>query len=79
MTCQESYDQMEPVKERLSELFYYQTNRWADRKRTEIAVEMVTQIEAEAKFPKANYAFDNGVLTLPLTEVIEQSGKHWEA
>ncbi|WP_144874964.1 hypothetical protein [Hyella patelloides] len=25
---------------------------------------------------EANYAFDNGVLTLALTEVIEQSGKH---
>lgn len=49
----------------------------AYRKRTEIAVDIVKQIEAENNFPEANYAFDNGVLTLALTEVIEQSGKHW--
>ena len=79
MTRQESYDQMEKVRERLIELLYYQKNRLAYRKRTEIAVEIVRQIEAEGQFPDANYAFDNGVLTLALTKVIEQSGKHWEA
>ena len=47
------------------------------QKRTEIAVAIVEQIEAEGHFPKANYAFDNGVLTRPLTQLIEQSGKHW--
>ncbi len=70
---------MEKVRERLIELLYYQKNRLAYRKRTEIAVEIVRQIEAEGQFPDANYAFDNGVLTLALTKVIEQSGKHWEA
>lgn len=35
------------------------------------------QIEAEGQFPKADYAFDNGVLTLELTQVIKASGKHW--
>ena len=29
------------------------------------------------KWDAPNYAFDNGVLTLALTEAIEQSGKHW--
>ena len=77
MTRQESYDQMEKVRERLIELLYYQKNRLAYRKRTEIAVDIVRQIEAEGQFPEANYAFDNGVLTLSLTKVIEQSGKHW--
>jgi hypothetical protein len=77
MTRQESYDQMEQVRERLIELFHYQKNRLAYRKRTEIAVDIVKQIESEGRFPEANYAFDNGVLTLALTEVIEQSGKHW--
>ena len=77
MTYQESYEQMEQVRERLSELFYYQKNRLAYRKRTEIAVDIVKEIEKEGQFPEANYAFDNGVLTLALTEVIEQSGKHW--
>lgn len=83
MTRQESYEQMEQVRERtcphlrLIELFYYQKNRLAYRKRTEIAVDIVKQIESEGNFPEADYAFDNGVLTLGLTEVIEQAGKHW--
>ena len=77
MTRQENYDQMEEVRERLIELLHYQKNRLAYRKRTEIAIDIVKQIEAEDNFPEANYAFDNGVLTLALTEVIEQCGKHW--
>ncbi len=40
-------------------------------------VDIVKQIELEGNFPDANYAFDNGVLTLALTEAIEQAGKHW--
>src|SRR5947199_8985278 len=47
------------------------------RKRTEIAVEIVRQLEAEGQFPHAHYAFDNGVLTLELTRLIESRGKHW--
>jgi hypothetical protein len=35
------------------------------RKRTEIAVEIVRQLEAEGQFPQAHYAFDNGVFRLP--------------
>jgi hypothetical protein len=77
MTRQESYEQMEQVRERLIELLHYQKNRLAYRKRTEIAVDIVKQIESEENFPEADYAFDNGVLTLGLTEVIEQAGKHW--
>lgn len=79
MTRQESYDQMEQVRERLVELLHYQKNRLAYRKRTEIAVDIVKQIETENNFPEANYAFDNGVLTIELTKMIEKSGKHWEA
>jgi hypothetical protein len=42
-----------------------------------MAVEIVRQIESEGNFPQADYAFDNGVLTLDLTRLIEASGKHW--
>jgi hypothetical protein len=35
------------------------------RKRTEIAVEIVRQLEAEGRFPQAHYAFDKGVFRLP--------------
>jgi hypothetical protein len=77
MTAQDSYEDMAHVRERLVELLHYQKNRLAYRKRTEMAVELVRQIEAEGQFPQAHYAFDNGVLCRPLTELIEQSGKHW--
>ncbi len=77
MSAQASYEQMEQVRERLIELLHYQKNRLAYRKRTEIAVDIVGQLEAEGQFPEADYAFDQGVLTRPLTELIERSGKHW--
>jgi hypothetical protein len=77
MTAKENYEDLEQVRERLLELLHYQKNRLAYRKRTEIAVEIVKQIEAEDHFPNADYAFDQGVLSRPLSEVIESSGKHW--
>lgn len=77
MTAQPSYEQMEQVIKRLVELLHHQKNQLAYRKRTEMVVDMVRQIEAEGQFPKADYAFDNGVLTLELTQLIEASGKHW--
>jgi len=77
MTVKESYEEMEQVRERLLELLHYQKNRLAYRKRTEIAVEIVSQIEMEGQFPHADYAFDQGVLSRPLTELIEAKDKHW--
>ena len=35
------------------------------------------QLESENKFPPADYALDQGILSRPLTEIIEESGKHW--
>ncbi|MGH9855527.1 MAG: IS701 family transposase, partial [Blastocatellia bacterium] len=77
MTSQESYTQMEQVRKRIVELLSYRRNRQAYRKRTEMAVEIVREIEDEGHFPEANYAFDNGVLTLDLTRLIEERDKHW--
>ncbi|MDJ0708534.1 MAG: hypothetical protein QNJ46_35150 [Leptolyngbyaceae cyanobacterium MO_188.B28] len=77
MTQRDSYEQMEQVRERLLELLHYHQHRLSYRKRTEIAVEIVRQIEAEGCFPQADYAFDQGVLTCPLTTLIESAGKHW--
>ena len=37
----------------------------------------MSQIETEGQFPHADYAFDQGVLSRPLTELIEAKGKHW--
>lgn len=77
MTAKSHYDNLEQIRARLSELLYYHKNRLQYRKRTEIAVEIVRQVEAEGQFPTADYAFDNGVLTVELTQLIEASGKHW--
>ncbi len=77
MTAKENYQEMEQVRERLLELLHYQKNRLAYRKRTEIAVDIVRQLESSGQFSNADYAFDQGILSRPLTEVIEKNGKHW--
>ena len=77
MSGQDEYTELEQARGRLMELLHYQKNRLSYRKRTEIAVEIVRQLEAEGHFPQAPYAFDNGVLSLPLTKLLEQHGKHW--
>ena len=79
MTRQENYEHMEQVRERLIELLHYHAHQLSYRKRTEMAVDVVRQIEAEGYVPQADYAFDQGVLTLALTTLIESKGKHWEA
>jgi hypothetical protein len=76
-TAKTSYTQMAKARQRLLELLHYHAHRLQYRKRTEIAVEIVRQLEAEGQFPQAPYAFDNGVLTLELTRLIESRGKHW--
>ena len=76
-TVQASYEQMEQARTRLLELLHHVEHRLAYKKRTELVVEVVEQLEEEGKFPQADYAFDNGVLTLELTRLIESKGKHW--
>jgi hypothetical protein len=76
-TVQASYAQMEQARTRILELLHYMAHQLAYKKRTEIVVEMVAQLEEEGQFPHADYAFDNGVLTLELTRLIEGKGKHW--
>src|SRR5215813_10972139 len=76
-TVQESYGQMEAARGRVLELFHHLLHRLGYKKRTEMALEVVQQLEQEGHFPQAHYAFDNGVLTLELTRGIEGVGKHW--
>ena len=76
-TVQATYEQRERARTRVLELLHYHHHRLAYKKRTEIVVEMVAQLEAEGRFPQADYAFDNGVLTVELTRLIESKGKHW--
>jgi len=76
-TARESSEQMEHVRARLLECLYHLQHRFAYKKRTEMVVEIVEQIEQEGHFPAAHYAFDNGVLTVELAQVIEHQGKPW--
>jgi hypothetical protein len=76
-TAKKSYDQMGSVIERLLELLHHLKHEGEYKKRTQIALELVQQIEEEGNFPDANYAFDNGVLSLDLTRCIEACGKQW--
>jgi hypothetical protein len=76
-TARENYEQIEHVRARLLELLHHLQHCLAYKKRTEIVVEIVEQLEQEGHFPTAPYAFDNGVLTVELAQVIEHKGKHW--
>src|SRR5512135_3219478 len=77
MTAQEQYPDLESARQRVLELLHHHKNRVTYRKRTDMAVAIVQQLEAEGQFPQAHYAFDNGVLCLPLTRLVEAHGKHW--
>ena len=76
-TVKASYEHMEAARGRLLELLHHLLHRQSYKKRTELALEVVQQLEQEGHFPQAPYAFDNGVLTLELTRFIEHVGKHW--
>jgi hypothetical protein len=76
-TVEKSYEEMLQVQTRLAELLHFKLNRLQYKTRTDLFVEMVSRIEKEGAFPHANYAFDNGVLSFPLAQLIEKSGKQW--
>ncbi|MEK6571221.1 MAG: hypothetical protein AABZ61_07620 [Bacteroidota bacterium] len=76
-TAREAYEEMEEAQTRILELLYHFLHNKQYRKRTEIAVDLVRTIEEEGRFPRAHYAFDNGVLTLELTRLIESCKKQW--
>lgn len=76
-TSQAEYQNTEEARKRLLELLHYHQHQLQYRKRTEICVDIVREIEEEGHFPQAHYAFDNGVLHLELIQLIEGKGKHW--
>jgi hypothetical protein len=76
-TVSESYAQRDNARGRLLELLHHLLHRLGYKKRTEIALEIVQQLEHEGHFPQAHYAFDNGVLTVELARFIAGVGKHW--
>jgi hypothetical protein len=76
-TVKQGYEEMEKAQNRLMELLHYDLNRHQYKTRTDLYVEMVARIEKESAFPHANYAFDNGVLSFPLAQLIEKNNKQW--
>ena len=54
LKAQEDDPDLESARQRVVELLHYQKNRLAHRKRTDIAVEIVRQVEAEGQFPQAH-------------------------
>src|SRR5512134_1176330 len=76
MTAPDAHPDLESARQRFIDWLHYHTNRLAYRTRTEMAGAIVRQREAEGHFPPAPYAFDNAVLSVPLTPLIESHGKH---
>jgi hypothetical protein len=76
-TGRASYTQLEEARERVLELLHHRVHGLGYKKRTELALDIVQQLEQEGHFPSAHYAFDHGVLSLELSRGIERAGKHW--
>ena len=76
-TMRESYPQMEEARGRVLELLHHRVHCLGYKKRTDLALDIVQQLEQEGHFPSAHYAFDHGVLSLELSRGIEHAGKHW--
>jgi hypothetical protein len=70
-------DNRQTARERRLERLHYQAHRQAYRNITEIAVDVVRQIEDEGPFPDADDAVDNGVLSLNLTRLREEHDQYW--
>src|ERR671935_2657616 len=68
---------MDEARKRLLELLHHRVHCLGYKKRTELALDIVQQLEQEGHFPSAHYAFDHGVLSLELSQGIEHAGKHW--
>ncbi len=80
MTARDDYPDLESARQRFIDLLPYQKNRASYRKRTEIAVEIVRQLETEGHFPRAPYAFDcfasDGIGIFPaLIQLVKSRGK----
>src|SRR5437016_14244571 len=72
-----SYTQRGEARGRVLELLHHLVHRLGYKKRTELALDIVKQLEQEGRFPSAHYAFDHGVLVMELSRGMEQAGKHW--
>ncbi len=76
-TAKGGYESKEAGRQRVVELFAHMQHKWAYKKRSEIFGELVHQIEQEGHFPSSPYVFENGVLSVEVTQEIEKWGKYW--
>jgi hypothetical protein len=76
-TGRASYAQMAEARERVLELLHHRVHCLDYKKRTELALDIVQQLEQEGHFSSAHSTFDHGVLSLELSRGIERAGKHW--
>jgi len=67
----------EAGRQRMLELLAHLQHTRAYKKRREIFLELVHRIEQEGHFPSSPYVFDNGVLSVEVTQEIERWGKYW--
>jgi hypothetical protein len=72
-----AYASLEAARQRVIELLSYEAHRRAYQSRTDLCLALVTQLEEEGLFPDADYVFDNGVLSRPVTKYLESRGKYW--
>ncbi len=76
-TSKSSFESMEKARERLLDMLAHWEHRKQYVKRTDIAAELIRQLESEGGFEEADYAFDNGLLCKQVAEAIEEAGKEW--
>lgn len=76
-TRKEGYPGKQEAAKRLVEVICYMKHKKAYKKRSVLFREMVQRLEEEGVCPPAVYVFDNGVLSLELTQYLEARGKFW--
>jgi hypothetical protein len=67
---------MEAARGRVVERLHHRGHCLGEKKRTEMALDMVQQLAQAGHVPSAHYAFDHGVLSLELSRGLEHAGQH---
>jgi hypothetical protein len=76
-TMRASSPQMEEARGRVLALWHHRGHGLGDKKRTELALDLVQPLAPAGPFPSAHSAFDHGVRSLELSRGIAHAGQHW--
>jgi hypothetical protein len=76
-TIRESYPQLAEARGCVLELLHHRVHGLGYKKRPELALDIVQQLDQEGYCPQAHDACDHGVLSLALSRGIEHAGTHW--